>query len=330
MSKNLTLACPPVGGDRIAIMKESIVRWLATPSLADLAVLFGGNVPDGAGLKELSKWYLALSDAWDFRDRQKQAFDSKVGEGARWLLSSDELTDEQKKKTLVAATDLGLRGNDGADREDFDYVWVLGGAKLSCLLRGRLAARTVQTAKSKPKAIVLLGSARPIGDAERKATNTYAPDAETEFDLFAAAAQKEFDAGDTFEEERHNDAENPNSSWVVRKYGVNGADLFVIAAPSSEPAKRRANSADTYEFFFDKFRASEGSSILVTTSQIYVPYQHLEAVRTVAIPHNVYLDTIGFVPEWGGELQGMNEPSNYLQEIRSTIQAIDRFLTQYS
>jgi hypothetical protein len=104
--------------------------------------------------------------------------------------------------------------------------------------------------------------------------------------------------------------------------------LFIIAAPSSEPEKRRANSADTYEFFFDRVKADEGAEILIVTSQIYVPYQHLEAMRTIAVPYKINLDTIGFAPEWGGALQGMNEPSNYLQEIRSTIQAMDRFLIQ--
>jgi hypothetical protein len=187
--------------------------------------------------------------------------------------------------------------------------------------------QTIKNAESVPKAVVLLASMRPIGDAEREATNTYAADAETEFDLFVAAAHQEFNLDKNFNEERHDDIENSNKSWIVRKYAADGYDVFIIAAPSSDPEKRRANSADTYEFFFNKFQAPEGASILLTTSQIYVPYQHLEAVRTIAIPHKVYLDTIGFVPEWGGTLQGMNEPSNYLQEIRSTIQAIDRFLS---
>ena len=328
MSKDLILSCPSVDSDRIGEMKNNIARWFATPSLSRLVSLFGENVPDGLGLKELSKWYLDFSDCWDFRNRQKQAFDSKVGEGARWLLNSDELTDEHKEQALETALDLGLRNNDMASREEFDYVWVLGGAKLSCLLRCRLAKQSVQRMGNKPRAIVLLGSARPIGDAEREATNTYAPDAVTEFDLFVSAAQKEFGVSDVYTEERHDDSDNANNSWVVRKYEANGQDIFIIAAPSSDPDKRRANSADTYEFFFNNFNAPEGSAILLTTSQIYVPYQHLEAVRTIAIPHGIYLDTIGFIPEWGGDLQGMNEPSNYLQEIRSTIQAIDRFLSQ--
>jgi hypothetical protein len=303
--------------------------WLETPSLRELVEVFGGSPPNETDLVALSKWYLDFSDCWDFRSRQGQAFDKKVGEGARWLLSNDELSKEQEELALSTALKLGLRDNSEPSRDRFDYVWVLGGAKLSCLLRCRLAAQTIQQAGDSPKSAVLLASTRPIGDAEREATDSYAPNAETEFDLFVAAAQREFGVGSAFEEESYDDSENANNSWKVRKYSVQGFDVYIIAAPSSDPLKRRANSADTYEFFFQRFSAPESSSILLTTSQIYVPYQHTEAVRTIALPHKVFLDTIGFLPEWGGILQGMNEPSNYLQEIRSTIQAIDRFLTQY-
>jgi hypothetical protein len=330
MAQNLLLSCPAVGSGRVTAMKKNIGQWLNTPSLHELASAFGGDIPSGLDIDGLSKWLLTFSDCWDFRARQKQAFDGKVGEGVRWLLSSDDLTDEQKRLALTAASDLGLMNNDTPARDNYDYIWVLGGAKLSCLLRARLAKQTVEAATQPPKAVVMLASARPIGDGEREATDTYAKGAETEFDLFAAAAQKEFGVGDNFTEERYGDDDSGNSSWIVRKYPSDAVDIFLIAAPSSEPKKRRANSADTYEFFFDRFKAEKGAEILLVTSQIYVPYQHLEAVRTIAIPHEINLDTIGFVPEWGGALQGMNEPSNYLQEIRSTIQAIDRFLTQRS
>jgi len=217
----------------------------------------------------------------------------------------------------------------------------LGGGKLSCLLRSRLAGHVAGNTNEPPKAVVMLASTRPISDGEREATNTYAPGAETEFDLFVAAAQKESGvggvgsvggvggAGNNFSEERFDDNGDPNKCWIIRKYPANDCDIFIVASPSSEPEKRRANSADTYGFFFDNFKPEEGAEILLTTSQIYVPYQHLEAVRAIAIPHRINLDTIGFIPEWGGALQGMNEPSNYLQEIRSTVQAIDRFLTIY-
>ena len=326
MAKNLVLSCPAVNSERIVKAKESIKQWLRTPILRELVKAFEGDLPLNYGTNELSKWLLDFSDCWDFRGKQKQAFDNKIGEGARWLLSDADLSEEQKSLALTAALELGLRNNTIPTINNFDYVWVLGGAKLSCLLRSRLAVDAIKGMERAPRAVVLLASMRPIGDAEREATNTYAPEAETEFDLFVAAAQQEFDINKDFTEERHDDSENANNSWIVRKYSAREYDVYIIAAPSSDPQKRRANSADTYEFFFNRFQAPEGSSILLSTSQIYVPYQHLEAVRTIAIPHKIYLDTIGFPAEWGGDLQGMNEPSNYLQEIRSTIQAIDRFL----
>lgn len=273
---------------------------------------------------------LKFSTCWDFRGNQKQAFDSKIGVGARWLLNDADLTEEQKSLALTAAAELGLCDNATPSKSKFDYIWVLGGAKLSCLLRTRLAVQTINNAGYFPKAVVLLASMRPVGDAEREATDTYAPGTETEFDLFVAAAKSELGVNDEFYEERYNDTDNANNSWIVRKYLAVGFDIFIIAAPSSEPKKRRANSADTYKFFFERFPVPKGTSVLLSTSQIYVPYQHMEAVRTIALPYNIYLETIGFPPEWGGTLQGMNEPSNYLQEIRSTIQSINKFIIEYT
>jgi hypothetical protein len=172
----------------------------------------------------------------------------------------------------------------------------------------------------------MLASTRPIGDAEREATDTYAPNTATEFDLFVAAVESEFGVTD-FREERFDDLDNANKSWAVLTYHAEGYDIKILAAPSSEPEKRRANSTDTYSFFLKQFSVPCILQLLLCMSQIYVPYQHLESVRAMAIPHSINLDTVGFPIEWDGTLQGMNEPSNYLQEIRSTIQSNDRFLT---
>jgi hypothetical protein len=324
----MILSCPPVAANRIDLIKSNLFSWLRQEALRDLVKIFGGKVPKNLSLNDLAKWYLNFSACWDFRGKQKQAFDAKAGEGVRWLLSNDDLSDKQKELTMSAALELGLMNNDTPAKRSCDYIWVLGGAKLSCLLRTRFAKNVIEQ-NAAPKAVFLLASMRPVGDAEREAADTYAPGAETEFDLFVAAAQKELGVTGAFREERCEDTVNANNSWVIRKYHSVKYDVTIVAAPSSEPQKRRANSADTYEFFFKKFEAPSNSSILLITSQIYVPYQHLEAVRTVAVPHKMNIDAIGFPAEWGGSLQGMNEPSNYLQEIRSTIQSAGRFLDEY-
>jgi hypothetical protein len=300
ISKNPILVCPPISGERVEKIKTNITQWLLTSSLYVLVERFGGRDRPARDVYELSEMFLWFSDVWDFRSSQ----------GARWLLNSDELTEKQKQSALIAALDLGLMDKTIPAYESYDYIWVLGGARLSCLLRSQLAKQTT----TPTKAVVMLSSPRPIDDSEREATDTYAPTAETEFDLFVAAAQKEFGVGDDFTEERHDD-------WIIRKYQEDPT-LFVISAPSSEPEKRPSNSVDTYEFFFDHFKVEEGANILLVTSQIYAPYQHLEAMRTIAIPHRVNIDTIGLVPESVNQ----SEAAHYLQEIRSTIQAIDRFL----
>ncbi len=175
--------------------------------------------------------------------------------------------------------------------------------------------------------IPLLKRRRPISSTERNATDTYAPGAKTEFDLINRGAEIEFNIEPSFSEERNDDPTNTNKRWIIRRYDKIGnlPPIVSLCAPSSEPDTRRANSVDTYEFFFNHAQVSPGSSLLLITSQIYVPYQQLEALRTVALKHNVIMETVGFPLEWSGNLQGMTGPSNYLQEIRSTIQSANRF-----
>ena len=82
-----------------------------------------------------------------------------------------------------------------------------------------------------------------------------------------------------------------------------------------------------FAFLPKKQQIQPESKVLLITSQIYVPYQQMEAVRTWAIPNNIYVETVGFPTEWNdSKQQGMMLAANYLQEVRSTIQAINRYL----
>ena len=330
MNKNFILSCPDIGVDRIKEMQNNISMWLREPALIKITEAFQGQPPLLEDTMTLAKWYLDFSKKWDYRRNQNQAFDKSIDEGTRWLITNDMISDMQKDVVMNNIKALGLIGNNKPENNKYDYVLVLGGAKLSCLLRTRLAIQSIESFSSSPTAIILLGSTRNIGESEREATNTYAIDALTEYDLFIAASKLEINANNNGNILRYDDYNNQNNSWIVNKLSTEkDYEVIVLAAPSTEPEKRRANSADTYKFFLEKFNVWEGSRLLLVTSQIYVPYQHMEAIRTIAIPHNIVLDTIGFLPEWGGKLQGMNEPVNYLQELRSTIQSINRFLDEY-
>lgn len=331
MAHQFPLKCPPTDAKRAEEIRNQIAIWAGSPALARLVEAFGATIPAGANLEELVEWLLAFSEQWDFRRLQQEARAGDSSGGARWLLDDSAIAPAEQTVIEASARELGLIGIGSPSSERYDYALVLGGAKLSCLLRPRFAAQLVTSGHVRVGTVVLLGSARPIADSEREATDTYAPNAETEFDLINSGAELAFSLDDGFEEERHDDPANANSSWAVRRYRVEEQYPAVVSicAPSSEPQIRRANSADTYEFFLSRFGVGRGSSLLLVTSQIYVPYQHLEALRNMALPHDLLVETVGFPADWGGPLQGMVGPTNYLQEIRSTIQSAHRFLSAF-
>lgn len=297
--------CPPVGPARERLVALRVHEWLAHGQLQKLVRHWGGNPPAGASVKALLDYLVPFSEAWDYRAmaRRRSAANPSSQDSAgasRWEVTDDPLVHANRRLVLSAARALGLARVRLPRRRVFDYVLILGGARLSNLYRLRRAKELLERGIVDAGSIALLGSQRSVMPTERDATDTYAPDARTELDLLLKAAELEL-AG---------------SSVTVH----------TLAAPSPEPGKRRATSADSYRFFHERLQPPPGASCLLVTSQIYVPYQHLEAVRMLALPHELELETIGFPVRWGGSLQGLRAPANYLQEIRSMIQASDRLV----
>ena len=115
------------------------------------------------------------------------------------------------------------------------------------------------------------------------------------------------------------------ASWRVVEYeGPSGTPLRVVGAPSSEPGVRRANTPDTYAWFGRELaKLAGGERILVVTSDIYVRFQHADAMRMLALPFDVEIHAVGIQPgDVDPRLQQTFAPHNYLQEIRSTIRAL--------
>ena len=303
--------------DSIEITLSSFVNC---QSLRALVESFGGYYPSSTEVQNLH-YLLEFSSCWDYR--AKNATRTENNENARWLIEQNTLTELQKKYLEATKKDLGLVGNSSPQNQSYDYIWVLGGAKLSCLLRTKLASEICKNLVAQPKKISLLGSSRPINESERATTNTYAPNAKTEFDLFLAAHDAIFPASCFSISEDTNF--NQNSNWRVLEYDDG---ISILSAPSSMPNVRRANSLDTYLFFMKTYNVPPGSRILLVTSEIYVPYQHLEAYRSVALKYDVGIETVGFPSMWGGELQGMVSDENFLQEIRSSIQSMNRLVNE--
>ena len=330
MKEKSFLSCPSISEEekRIEEMKKIIETWIYSDGLLKLISIFNENAPINLPLKEYINWLESFSENWDFRKKQNKAKTCDTKESARWLITDDLLSEEQKELTLEVAKNLGL---DIPALDNYDYICVLGGARLSCLLRPKFAAHLISNHLVNSKKIILLSSMRPVAETEREATNTYAINAKTEYDLMNSGAEISFSFNSVYKEECFRDTSNPNNDWAIREYVscFNDTKVISLAAPSSLPNERRANSLDTYNFFVDRYNVFPGSKILLITSQIYVPYQQLEAIRGIAFPRNLIVETVGYPSEWNGSLTGMLQASNYLQEIRSTIQSINRFSKKY-
>lgn len=305
--------------------KNMLIAWFTSEELQKLVHSFGGIIPIEQSTDIVLQWLLSFSEVWDYRGKQSKAIDSKTGEKARWMISQENLTEEQKLCIEQVADALGLRKVQIPQLEQYDYIIALGGARMSCLYRTKYAYHLARQYLKNTGELFLLSSMRKIADSEREATDTYAPHAVTEYDLMNRAIEE--DIGLIYEESEccHEDS-NPNKSWCIKNMvdEILGIHIESLAAPSSDE-NRRANSADTYQFFMECIKKRENLSVLLVTSQIYVPYQHIEAVRMLGLKYRMNIDTVGFPTEWNSNnIQGMLQYENYLQEIRSALQAIDR------
>ena len=299
-------------------------EWLCTPELDILVKRFGNEIPLGLPFRDRLNWLAGFSEAWDFRRMQKNTKDNRTGEAARWLIDHSSLKEEQTEASIRAAEKLGMINAVLPSKKSYDAILALGGARMSCLFRMRYAKELCEKYGIRTKEITGLTGTRLISDSERSATDTYAPDAITEFDLMCAAAKSEF--GLTQEECRERGIlKSVNNSWEKVRY-KSEILMTVLAAPSSEPEKRRANTADTFRFWREQRKNDKENTILLVTSQIYVPYQQLEAVRMLGVPYGYNVETVGFPREWSANMPGLQTAANYLQEIRSALLSMQRLI----
>lgn len=296
-------------------------KWITTPELKTLVQSFGGNIQTEGTIVEQIHRLIKFSDIWNFRKKQSAA-DIKT---AKWAIVNEGLSSEQEELTLAAARKLGLIGCTTPSHKKYDYIIVLGGAGMSCLFQMKYAKEICDKYDISTPNIVGLAGMRGIMESERSATDTYAPNAKTEFDLMKAALWKVFGSLGLKKEE--NMSETTNKLCVTECY-VGNVSVTLLAAPSGELERHRTNTADTFAFFMKQLEVGCGINLLLVTSQIYVPYQQLEAIRILGIPYNHSIETIGFPSEWSAGLQGLQKTENYLQEIRSVLQSIGRLLDE--
>jgi hypothetical protein len=203
----------------------------------------------------------------------------------------------------VAATiseslrDLGLVGRSTPAASTYDRMLILGGGAPACVTRPAFAAALI-AGGLRVGGVAALGSDRPLREAERDFLAGLGATGRTEADAIGAGAR---------------------AAAFTR-------DVTVVCARRAE-STTRANTADTY----DAWRAADPGHherILIVTTDIYVPFQHFDAIRKLGLTAGCSVETIG-VPA-GFELpNGFRVQftlSHYLQEVRSAIRSLRRLL----
>ncbi|GAA3735874.1 hypothetical protein GCM10022225_18180 [Plantactinospora mayteni] len=309
-----------------------VTGWARSRPLRDLVAAFGDELPDRLAPAELLGWLDDFSARhWDFRSRHGAVERDEMAE----TLLDPAVADLVRS----AAEALGLAGPHPVPGRRYDHLLVLGGLARSCLQRTAYAARLVETGTVEAGEIAALGSFRPLRPIELDRLHISADQHSARLDGGCLDGGYEVDAMElgiraafgcpTAVEQRRSAGGVDHHSWSVAVYRPAARPVVrVLAAPSTEPATRRAHTSDTYHFWAAELGPASGDRVLVLTSQIYVPFQHCDAIRTLSLGYGCQVDTVGLAPDVLPEY-GPSEPlgaDRYLQEIRSTIRSIRNLL----
>jgi hypothetical protein len=294
--------------ERCAHLLSGLEAWIKSSTLRELAAGWGGELPSNLVAAELFGWYDEFSARhWDRR-----------GGRERNEASSVELTPIQAKTAVDAAEVLGLVGSRRPERSEYDFMLILGGLIRGCLTRPRYARELVDSG-IKVRSITALGGFRPLRGDELALAEVMNVAAHNEFQAMIAGLKAAFPELGQELIETSVAGEERNSDWAIASFG--DGEQTVIAAPSREPAERRANTADTFAWWAERISEMRGKHILLVTNPIYVPYQSAVAIENLGIPFDVTVEMTGIsasAADLGAETQPFG-PANYLQEIRSAI-----------
>ncbi len=251
------------------------------------------------------------SEQWDFR-----------GGAERNLAPVVTLSREIEVLVLDTARELGLAGPYPLHNSGYDTLLMTGGMIRAEIVKPR-SARELLDSGVAVKSVVFLGGFRPFAGDEIELAPVFGIRGDNEFDAMVNGMELTFGPlGDPLSTE--GGVWRGSADWRVCRWRRGGLELKVVAAPSSDPGHRRANTADTYRFWADSVRTSRERSVLVVTTPIYVPYQGAVAVELLGVDRGLAVETVGVSREASdlGEHSQLFLAQNHLQEIRSAIRAL--------
>ncbi len=303
------------GARNAEFTKTALDDWLMSDPMRRLTRGFGFDSWLAPDWRQRLSWF--TSATWDFRRSGQE----------RDLVASVALVKERSDLVLDSARHLGLMSAVPPRRQTYDVILILGGLVRACLTRPEYAMELL-TGGLEAAGVVALGAFRTFSPAEQTIARALGLNAADEYKGMLEGMARSFGRPrDWIVDGPGGSGDRSFSSWCVSRWSEPRPDhtsdlsLAVVAAPSGEPSKRRAHSAETYDFWATKVRKAGERSVLLVTNPIYVPYQGAAAVGRLGLRHDLEVETVGISEAAAdlGEWTQTWEPQEYLQEIGSAV-----------
>lgn len=267
-------------------------------------------------LEKVSEYKLS-----DFEDITEflQRFNSRSGERQIGNSKTEEINrmlEPYRSELYDAFWDLGfITVNEPVfDKRNYDYILILGGGNDANLNRTKKALREVKRMPNAKK-IAALSTFRPLGKNEIEKTHRYTNEI-MEFGVVTDCMSQVFEVGQDADVIKEEITDDPTTSSKIIRFKKKYDDRVVLesyAAPKGDDERARADTRDTFDFFFDNNDLPEHSTVLLVTSNIY-PVQQIPFIE-YAIEKKLNSDLVG---NWErNKITRLDtfDPSAYINEL---------------
>jgi hypothetical protein len=306
------LSLPPValvrcrpGGPHPGEILADINSWVRSEALEALLDGFGIGRPLGS-LAEILAWLIEVSEVWDYRRG-----------GERWSIVPVSYDPGLSELIDAATRALGLTGNQRPRLDAYDLMLVLGGGPRTALARSHFAAALATEEVSVPHAAGL-SSVRPLTGQELEMADGFGfGEVATEAEAFEEGMRIAFAASKP--DDNRSGSSAIGAPWWLRGYDTGAMRISVAATPTSD-LSRRANTADSLIGWADLGgQPDRRDRLLVVTTDLFVPFQHYDAVRLLGLRYGCGVETVGLDTASYGRWLQPNTRTALLQEVRSAI-----------
>ena len=309
------------GGYGRAALDEALRGWAASAPVRALADASGWTWPASDDTRVFLDKLARLSHDWDFRrSRERNFIDDRPAEVNGRPIAATLITEAARALGMVDATEVTGRR--------FSHLVVLSGLVRACVNRTHYAAELIRRGVV-ASPVVALGAHRVLGGAEpERARASGLGDLTDEAEVILAATQQAFGLGAPLSAEEPDPAPDRGRPEMFQAASARyrWPSVEVVIAPSEEPTIRRANTADQLRHWARLVGLGSEHDVLILTTQIYVPYQHMEALRILGLERGCGVYSCG-VDAASALLSGPPfSGRGYLQEVRSTLLAASMLL----